>query len=145
MVKLLGLLVVTMRLVCALPQAQPPPATSPADATLTESTSSAIASAGLKPYVTPLSTDEIKEWDVLGDSFTAGTRSNHLYGFQSISQDCSRYNKAFPTHMNADSRWPGNAADRRLNFGACSSNKTDDLMSKRVRFEALQSPYVSSG
>ena len=145
MVKLLALLTVMVGVVCALPQAQPPTATSPADATLVASISSAVASARLKPYATPLSTDEIKEWDALGDSFTAGIGSNGLDDFQRISQDCSRYEKAYPMQMNADGRWPGNPADRKLNFGACSGNKMEDLMSKQVRFQALQSPHISPG
>ncbi len=137
MVKLWALFAVTIRVVCALPRAEPPPTTSPADATLVASISSAVASASLKPYATPLSTDQIKEWTALGESFTAGIGSNGLANFQGYSQDCSRYNKAYPMQMNADTRWPGNPADRKLNFGACSGNKMEDLKNKQV---SLPSP-----
>lgn len=138
MIKLCALLALMVWLVCALPQVLPSSAMGPADATLIASISSAVESAGLKPYATPLSTDEIKEWNALGDSFTAGIGSNGLDDFQSISQDCSRYNKAYPMQMNADTRWPGNPADRKLNFGACSGNMMDDVRSKQVRSQALK-------
>ena len=137
MVKLWALLVGTIPIVYALPQSGLPPATSPADVTLVASISSAVASASLKPYATPLSTDEIKEWDALGDSFTAGTGSNGGEDFQGYSQDCSRYNKAYPMQMNADTRWPGDPADRKLNFGACTGNKIVDLTNNQVCLQLL--------
>ncbi|ERF76444.1 hypothetical protein EPUS_07324 [Endocarpon pusillum Z07020] len=119
-------------LVCALPRASPAPATGTEDATLVASISSIVKSAGLKPYATPLSTDEIKEWNALGDSFTAGIGSNGLDDSLRISQDCSRYDKAYPMQMNADTRWPGKPADRKLNFGACSGNVMQDIRTKQL-------------
>ena len=92
------LLLVAVQTTFALPQAPSAAApsaaaTSTADALLLASISSAVASASLKPYATPLAADEINEWGAYGDSFTAGIGSNGLGDYQPHSQDCSRYNQ----------------------------------------------------
>ena len=39
---------------------------------------------------------------------------------------------AYPMQMNADTRWPGNPANRNLDFGACSGNVIQDVMNKQI-------------
>ena len=132
MMKLFTLLAVAIPVVHALPQAPLPSARFPANASLYASISSAVTSANLRLYVTPLSTNETKEWSALGDCFTSGIRPNGLDDHQGSSQACRRYDKAYPMQMNADGRWPGNAADRKLDFGACSGNTMQDVWSYQV-------------
>ena len=108
------------------------------DPALVASVSSAVSLAGLKPYATPLATDEIKEWGAYGDSFTAGIGSNGLKDYIDYSESCSRYKKAYPMQMNPDTRWPGNAADRKLNFGACTGNRMTNVRDNQVCVVASQ-------
>lgn len=139
--KVVILLTITAPVAFALPQAQTS-STSPDDATLIASISSAVAAAGLKPYATPLASDEITEWNALGDSFTTGIGSNGGDDFIGISQDCRRYKQAYPMQMNADTRWPGNPADRTLNFGACTGNKMEDVRNYQVSCDVPVSLHV---
>lgn len=129
--KNLLLLALKIRLAVARPQA-PADSVLQGDTSLIALISSAVSSASLKPYVTPLATDEIKEWDALGDSFTAGIGSNGLSDYIDGSNGCSRYKQAYPMQMNADTRWPGDPAARKLNFGACSGNKMQDLLDNQL-------------
>ena len=99
MMKLFTLLAVAIPVVHDLPQAPLPSAGFPANASLYASISSAVTSANLRLYVTPLSTNEITEWSALGDSFTSGSRPNGLDDYQGSSQACRRYDKAYPMRM----------------------------------------------
>ena len=130
--------VVTLLAYLSISQAQStfqPSATStvsPDDASLSSSVSAAAASLGLADYVTPLVFDDITEWIPLGDSFTAGIGSNGPDDYMEFSQDCSRYQQAYPVIMNQNEQWSGNAATRTLNFGACSGNKMQDVTDKQL-------------
>lgn len=141
--KSLLLLAIMVTLTVARPQATPD-ADAAQDASLIASISSAVSSASLKPYATPLATDEIKEWAGLGDSFTAGIGSNGESDLVDKSGDCSRYKKAYPMQMNTDTRLPGDPAARKLNFGACSGNKMQDLLDNQLSDNAPKN-YVNFG
>lgn len=47
------------------------------------------------------------------------------------SYGCSRFKQVYPMQMNAD-RWPGDPAACKLNFGACSGNKMQDLLDNHL-------------
>lgn len=141
--KSLLLLAITARLAAARPPALAD-SVLPGEASLIASIASAVSAAGLKPYVTPLATDEIKEWTALGDSYTAGIGADSKSDFIDGSGKCSRFKKAYPVQMNADTRWPGDPATRRLNFGACSGAKMQDLLDKQLSDKAHE-PYVDFG
>jgi len=100
------LLALVVQSVSAIPQALSARASNAANSILVTSISSAVASASLKPYATPLASDEIKEWGAYGDSFTAGIGSNGLKDFDSHSQGCSRYkqgtSRSPPIYHDAD-------------------------------------------
>ncbi|KAL2045470.1 hypothetical protein N7G274_001898 [Stereocaulon virgatum] len=128
----LFVLAVQMAFALGLPQSPSPVARDDPDAPLIASVSAAVASASLKPYATPLTSGEIKEWGAYGDSFTAGIGSNGLADYDGYSQSCSRYKQAYPNQMNADGRWPGDPAQRTLNFGACSGNVIKDVHDKQL-------------
>ena len=76
----------------------------PSDAPLVSAVSSAVSSAGLKPYGTPLASDPITEWNALGDSFTAAIGSNGLDDYIRTSFDCERYQQSYALKMNSPSR-----------------------------------------
>ena len=76
------------------------------------------------PYTPPRSTDPIKEFTALGDSYTADIGSIGPDGKIQESKKCDRFTSAYPHQMwTSDSGWPGeNVSDRRFNFGACSGD-----------------------
>lgn len=141
--KSLLLLAITARLAAARPPALID-SVLPGDAPLIASIASAVSAASLKPYVTPLATDEIKEWSALGDSYTAGIGSDHRSDFIDGSGVCKRFKKAYPMQMNADTRWPGDPATRKLNFGACSGATMQNLLDEQLSDNAHQH-YVNFG
>lgn len=125
-------LLLAIPLICAAPWPQSSN-DQPENPAVVASISSAVSSASLKPYATPLATDQITEWTAIGDSYTAGVGSNGLDDVIPVSQSCSRYKKAYPMQMNSNTSWPGNQQDRKINFGACTGDVMSDVLKKQVR------------
>jgi hypothetical protein len=119
-------------------------APSSSDAALVSAISSAVSSAGLKPFATPLVSDPITEFNALGDSFTAGIGSNGLDDYIRTSFDCDRFQQAYPLKMTSDARLTGDPQSRKLNFGACSGNKIPDVRDKQLS-DSPEQGFVAFG
>ena len=129
-------LLCTTPTVFSLPQQPPPAAPSTSlsqDPVFAASASAALASASLAPYVAPKGNADIIEWGAYGDSFTAGIGSVGADDYIAGSDDCARYKSSYPSQMQTNTKWPGDANQRKLNFGACTGNKVDDMIKNQVR------------
>ena len=85
-----------------------------------------IPTSDLKKFTAPNPAMVLKEWNGMGDSFTAGVGSGVRDDF---AQECERWSNAYVKQMNEneDLGIPGTLVNRYPTHSACTGAKTSDV------------------
>lgn len=96
--------------------------------------SSVIAESNIKVYEAK-PTQQVTDFNALGDSFTAGVGSNGKQDRDKTSGECRRYAKAYPYALEDDDTWNEINGNHKplLHHGACTRAKMDDLIDKQLK------------